>query len=272
MSCEAGTAEEVDAPGLEVRRGWWVPVVLASLLTWVGAVWIGIGGQGLAAVSVTRADLTYSAQGSVASLAVNTALIAAGIALFTGYRRSPVGRVDGVALAGGGVDARLGWSFLSVFVGIRVRRTDIPGRAARHVCVRELLARRVSGGRSRLACHHCCRGGRRAGDPGASQALVDTGRSTRGCLDHPDRGPSRCLGEHRHPLLRPARSLQLKDTHALLGDVMALAHTSDVDDRAEQPRLPPSGLLLLPVRSSPGAWAAPAAVATRADVRLSDKC
>lgn len=114
MSCEAGTAEEVDAPGLEVRRGWWVPVVLASLLTWVGAVWIGIGGQGLAAVSVTRADLTYSAQGSVTWLAVNTALTAAGIALFTGYRRSPVGRVDGVALAGG--VWTLGWvGLLSAF-------------------------------------------------------------------------------------------------------------------------------------------------------------
>lgn len=96
---DADAAEDADE--VEVLHGSWVPVVAAMLLTWVGAIWIGVGRAGLATVSVTREGLTYSAQGSALSQTVTTGLTAAGLVLFTGYRRRAVGLVDGIALAGG---------------------------------------------------------------------------------------------------------------------------------------------------------------------------
>lgn len=100
MSGEAETARVGHAAESKARRGWWVPVVAAGLLTWVGALWIGLG-QGLASVSLVRADLTYPGDDSTTTRMMLITLTAAGLMLFTGYRRSPVGRVDGVALTGG---------------------------------------------------------------------------------------------------------------------------------------------------------------------------
>lgn len=101
MSSAAAVGEDVAPDDVDTIRASWLPVVAAMALTFVGALWIGIGRAGLAAVSVTREGLTYSAQGSALSQTVATGLTAAGLVLFTGYRRRAVGKVDGVALVGG---------------------------------------------------------------------------------------------------------------------------------------------------------------------------
>ncbi len=87
-----------------------IPASAALVLTWVGAGSIGIGAQGLAAVSVTRAGATYPAHGWTLSQTVITGVTALGLVLFTGFRRRPVGRFDGVAITGGAW--LLGWVWL----------------------------------------------------------------------------------------------------------------------------------------------------------------
>lgn len=120
MSSEAESTQEANAPAQKALWGWWVPVVLAALLTFMCAYWIGIGRVGLGQVSLTRVDRMYKTESSMVSRAVLAVVTAAGLALFTGYRRRRAGQVDGVALLGGAWV--LGWVafFASILSGLEL--------------------------------------------------------------------------------------------------------------------------------------------------------